>query len=171
MEATMRHPEKLVRIFGLLALAAATIIFISACKAKETTEAGVVEKAAPADQITMPMVASVLGKAEADHSGAFDMTIGDNELWIVYHFYTPEIQDIDDDIGVDMAPKIKELYKTFKTLDRVVFVVHVSHPDSIPEWKPYCAFVMTRKVIKETNWTDLLDRDFFKVVQELRYAQ
>jgi len=171
MEVTMRYSKKLVRFFGLLALVGATMIFISACKAKETTEAGAAEKAEPADQITMPMVAAVLGKAEAEHSGVFDMTIGDNELWIVYHFYTPEIQDINDDIGTDMAPKIKELYKTFKTLDRVVFVVQVSHPDSPMEWKPYCAFVMTRKVIKETNWTDLLDRDFFQVVQELKYAQ
>jgi len=167
----MHHQKNSVRTFGLLILAAATMIFMSACQAKEKTETGVVEKATPADQISLPMVAAVLGKAEAERSGAFDMTIGDNELWIVYHFYTPEIQDINDDIGVDMAPKIKELYKTFKTLDRVVFVIHVSHPDSASEWKPYCAFVMTRKVIQETNWTDLLDRDFFNVVQELKYAQ
>jgi len=30
---------------------------------------------------------------------------------------------------------------------------------------------MTRKVINETNWTDLLATEFFKVVLELKYAE
>jgi hypothetical protein len=170
----MHHLEakKILRIFGLLTLVVSMAIFISACKGKEKTEAPSVEKAAvQPEEITMDTVSAVLGKAEAEKSGIFDLAKTDHELQVVYHFYTLEMKDIDDDIGVEMGPKIKDLYKKFKIIDRVVFAVQVSHPDTLSEWKPYCFFVMTRKVIRETNWTDLLDTDFFKVVQELKYVE
>jgi hypothetical protein len=38
------------------------------------------------------------------------------------------------------------------------------------EWKPYCTFVTTRKLIQETNWTNLPAKGFFQVVLELKYA-
>lgn len=170
----MHHSEtkKTIRTFGLFILVLSTATFISACKGKEKTEAPAVEKAAvQPEEITVDTLSAVLGKAEAEKSGIFDLDKTDNEVQVVYHFYTPEMKDIDDDIGVDMGPKIKALFKKFNTIDRVVFAVQVSHPNTSEEWKPYCSFVMTRKVIKETNWTNLLDADFFQVVQELKYVE
>jgi hypothetical protein len=161
-----------LKSFGFLMLALSLMIFMSACKGKEKAEAPAAEKAAAQPEaINVQTLANVLGTAEAEHSGIFDLTKGDNELWIVYHFYTPEMSDIDDDIGVEMAPKIEALYKKFKDIDRTVFVVQVSHPDSPLEWKPYCSFVMTRKVVRETGWGNFLAAELFKICQDIQYKK
>jgi len=166
------EPKNILRIFGSLMLAFALTIFMSACKGQQRAEAPAAEKASDQPQvIDIQTLSTVLGKAEAEHSGIFDLTKGDNELWIIYHFYTPEMSDIDDDIGVEMAPKIQELYKKFKDIDRTVFVVQVSHPDSPLEWQPYCSFVMTRKVARETNWGNLLAAELFKICQDIQYRK
>jgi hypothetical protein len=166
------EPKIILRIFASLMLAGALTIFLPACKGQPQAEAPAAEKAsAQPEVIDIQTLSTILGKAEADHSGIFDLTKGDNELWIVYHFYTPEMSDIDDDIGVEMAPKIEELYKKFKDIDRTVFVVQVSHPDSPLEWEPYCSFVMTRKVAKETDWGNLLAAELFKICQDIQYKK
>ena len=161
-----------LRILGFLALIIWATFFMSACKGKEKAEAPATEKTGlQAEDISLDTISAVLGKPEAEKSGIFDLGKSENELQIVYHFYTPEPKDIDDDIGADLASKIQELYKKFKTVDRVAFAIHVFHAGLSVEWKPYCTFVMTRKVINETNWTDLLATEFFKVVLELKYAE
>ena len=158
-----------LKFFGFLMLAFSLMIFMPACKGQQRTEAPAAEKAP--EEISVQSLATVLGKAEAEHSGIFDLTKGNDELWIIYHFYTPEMSDIDDDIGVEMAPKIQELYKKFKDIDRTVFVVQVSHPDSPLEWQPYCSFVMTRKVVRETDWGNLLAAELFKICQDIQYKK
>jgi hypothetical protein len=161
-----------LRILGFLALIIWATFFMSACKGKEKAEAPATEKTAlQAEDISLDTISAVLGKPEGDKSGIFDLDKSENELQVNYHFYTPEAKDIDDDIGLDLAPKIQELYKKFKTIDRVAFVIHVFHAGLSAEWEPYCSFAMTRKVINETNWTDLLATEFFKVVLELKYAK
>lgn len=153
-------------------LALTVTVFLSACKGKEQAETGAFDRAAArAEQIDVQTVSTVLGKAEAEKSGIFDLTYGDNELWVVYHFYTPEIEDIDDDIGMEMAPKIQALYGKFKSIDRVIFVIQVSHPQSPAEWAPYCSFVMTRKVVNETKWANLLAAELFKICQDIQYVK
>jgi hypothetical protein len=169
------HPFKSrnnLKILGFLALIIWATFFMAACKGKEKAETPATENTAlQAEDISLDTISAVLGKPEAEKSGIFDLGKSENELQIVYHFYTPEAKDIDDDIGLDLAPKIQELYKKFKTIDRVAFAVYVFHAGLSAEWKPYCTFVMTRKVINETNWTDLLATEFFKVVLELKYAE
>ena len=70
-----------------------------------------------------------------------------------------------------MAPKIQALYRKFKSIDRVVFKVDVFERRDVIEWRNYCSFATTRRLIDETNWTSLLLKDFFKVVLELKYAE
>jgi hypothetical protein len=114
---------------------------------------------------------AVFGQADAQLSGIFDLIKSDNEITIVYHFYTSEPKDIDDDIGIEMGPKIKAFYQKYKTLDRVLFNVEVIRSGLDSDWKPYCAFRMTRKIIEETNWTEILDKDLFKAAENLTYVE
>ena len=162
---------KISRLGLLFALGGAAALTLAGCKANEPAGGAEPGKAAvKAEMITPSSVSTVLGKASAEQSGLFDLTKGDTEYWIDYHFYTPEAKDIDDDIGLDMAPKIEALYKKFKTLDRVHFVIVAFHAGSSVEWKPYCSFVITRKLINETDWANFLAPNFFRIVLELIYA-
>jgi hypothetical protein len=161
----------LLRISGFLLLVLATSFYLAACRGKDQPRPASQEKAPRAEEISLDTVAEVLGKAEAEKSGIFDLVPGEKELTVLYHFYTPEQKDIDDDIGRDIAPKIKALFKKFNSLDRVVFDIRVMRSGLDTDWTPYCSFVLTRKTFNETNWADLLDSDFFKVVEALTYAK
>ncbi len=152
------------KIFGLAAL----VLFISFAlfSCKSDTEAS---KGAAQENITLAALADVMGKAGAQHSGIFDLTQSEGELFIVYHFYTIEQKDIDDDVGVEIGPKIRDLYKKFKTLDHVYFDVDVWRSGVDSDWTSYCHFLMTRAVFDKTNWTGVLDTEFFKTVLDLKY--
>ncbi len=133
-------------------------IFIPACKEKE-------EPSAQAEVITLQTFAEVLGKAEAQTSGIAELEKTAEELVVHYHLYLPEPQDFDALIGKDLAPKIEQLYKTFKTIDKVKFAVETPDLAENGEWRPYCSFHMTRKIYNQLNWTNLLARDLFKVCE------
>jgi hypothetical protein len=142
---------------SLLVVAFLAALFIPACKGKKEAPA------APAEEITLQTFAAVLGNAEAETSGIAALEKTDTGLVVNYHLYLPEAQDFDELIGKDLAPKIEQLYKTFKTIDEVTFDVRTPDVAGTGAWRSYCSFDMTRKIYNELNWTNLLARDLFKV--------
>jgi hypothetical protein len=147
-------------VFGLFTLAS--------CKknvpapGSETTE----KPKTPALLSDDPMYA-VLGKADTDISGAADIQIGEDAVTVNYHYYLNKEQDFDKTFGQHIAPKIRELYAKVKEIDTVFFEVSVSDLGA-ELWKPRLHFAVNRKMIVETDWTKLLDDDFFQVVTDLK---
>jgi len=160
--------NKVLSALGLVVLVLAAAVSLSNCKAKQAAPEN--ETMGP-DRLTVEAVQAVMGKAGVRQSGVFDVSASENEYFVVYHFSTREVQDLDDDIGIEMAPKIKELYAKFKSLDRVIFDVDVWREGLDPEWISYCHFLMTRQVYDKTAWTSVLDKEFFKVVLDLNYNE
>jgi hypothetical protein len=152
---------------GLTALSFLVLLSVTACQKGENIEAQAEETAAA--PIPAPDLYSILGKAEAQNSGAFDVQKGAEETLVVYHFYATDLSNFDKDFGQALAPKIQELFKQLKDIDLVVFDVYVPSEGTEP-WRPYVHFAVTRKIIEETDWTKLLDVDFFQVVQDLKYS-
>jgi hypothetical protein len=140
----------------MAALVILTAISISACKGKTGAPAAV-------EPLSLDAVTEVMGKASAQVSGVHELTKTADGYEINYHLYLPTAQDFDREIGADLAPKIERLYKTFPSLDLVTFSVETPDVANTSEWRPYCAFDMTRKVYQQLNWTNLLARDLFKV--------
>lgn len=169
---TMLKPMNPVRLaFAVAVIGAAVVLMPAACKTNEPASGTSAEKpAALAEGIDLAAVSEVLGKPGLESSGAYNLVKGDTEYWIVYQFFTQESKDIDDDIGMDLGPKIQALYKKFPALDRVHFVVDVYYAGSSTAWRPYCSFAMTRKVFNETDWTNLLSAELFKVVLDLKHV-
>jgi len=112
---------------------------------------------------------SVLGKAEAQNSGVFDVQKGVEETLVVYHYYATDLGSFDKDFGQALAPKLRELYKKLKDIDRVAFDVFIPS-EGVEPWRPYVHFTVTRKIMEETDWTKLLDVDFFQTVLDLKYS-
>jgi hypothetical protein len=127
--------------------------------------------ATAAEELTLEGLYGILGQGEAENSGIVDLAKSETELIVTYHFYEARKKGLEDRIGPDMAPKIQALYRKIRTIDRVVFKVDVFERRDVLEWRPYCTFVTTRRLIDETNWTSFLLKDFFKVVLELKYAE
>jgi hypothetical protein len=156
--------ENLIVIFGFLILGVLLVAFPTACKKveKKTTESVAISE---------EMLIPIFGDPKDAHSGVVDISQSATELTLAYHFYTQEISDFDDDIGRDLAPKIREFYKKFPQIDRVVFGVSLPSATDETGWKSYVTFVVTKKLVTETDWTKLLDDDFLKTVLEVKYVE
>ncbi len=148
---------------SLLFLAFLAAMLLPACKEKEGTSS-------PAEEISLQTFAAILGNAEPQTSGIAELEKTDQGLVVSYHLYLPEAQDFDELIGKDLAPKIEQLYKTFKTIDNVTFDVETPDVSGSGAWRSYCSFDMTRKVYNQLNWTNLLAADLFKVCK-VSYAK
>jgi hypothetical protein len=156
----MRFARIMLRISGYLAIAAVVAAGAYFCKGKESPEIST---------ITADSLADVLGRADGSRSGLVDMSKSGDEIRLTYLLYVPDRSMLDQLIGAEIAPKIRELYGKYKGIDRVVFSVETALTGSVPPGVPYCSFVMTRDVFNKTNWSGLLDRDLFKICRDVTY--
>jgi hypothetical protein len=171
------RPWNLLRIFVVLAVIVLLAAFSTVCKGKKgemTEKVEPTEKTEMAESPdTMANLRTILGEAKEDFPGVEDIEQTEGEL-IVYYRFIPENSDaLQEELGEDLAPKIKQIYETDKTADIIQFVVSVPFVDETggTSYKRQLSFVMTRKIFEETDWTGLLSRDFLKVVQDLKAVE
>jgi hypothetical protein len=136
--------------------------------AEETEAAAPTEMAATADPISG--LRAILGEAKEDYPGAQDIEQTGNELTIYYRFIPKDANTLQQELGEDLAPKIKKIYETDKAVDVLRFSVSIPFSEETggTDFKRQLSFTMTRKIFVETDWTGLLSRDFLKIVQDLR---
>jgi len=165
----MKMSKRWSLCFWVVFAGLSTLFFPGACKAKEEAMAEKVE--VELDEITLDTIKPIMGEAKDDMSGVIDLTKGENELIMAYRFYTTDTADLDSRIGLDLAPKLKTLYRQFKLLDRIFIGLNIPRAGAPGEWKPYVSFVVTRKIMNETDWAAVLEEDFLKATQDLKYAE
>jgi hypothetical protein len=156
----MRFAKTILKISSYLVIAALVAAGAYFCKGKESPDVS---------GVTMDALSDVLGRADGSRSGLVDMSKSGDEIRLTYLLYVPDRSMLDQLIGAEIAPKIRELYGKFRGIDRVVFSVETALTGSVPPGVPYCSFVMTRDAFNKTNWSGLLDRDLFKICREVTY--
>jgi hypothetical protein len=153
-----------IRLLGLALLAVAIVGFLGACKGKETEEAQAVQQA---EAINLETLKPIFGEAKDDVSGVADVTSDAAALIVAYRYYDADLQNLENDLVTELAPKIQELYKTFRSLDRVVFEITVNS-EAPGEWKPYVSFALIRKIVDEIQWSGILAEDFLRAVLDYK---
>ncbi len=164
--------SKVMKALGIAVLMAGLVLSFAACKKAE----GPKPAADPAAPKMKPMnevrdeVIAALGQADADHSGAFEVDMGTmaDLVTVNYHQYLLASDAFDTVFPPLIAPKIRDLYRKVKGIDKVAFDVSVPTEDPTV-WKPKLHFLVTRKVVEETDWSKLLDADFFQIVLDLKH--
>jgi hypothetical protein len=158
------------KLFVVGALAVCAILISVACGKAEAPKpaAEQVVAKAPAELSVNDEIVAVLGRAEAQVSGVFDVQTAAEGIAINYHHYLLQADAFDTDFPKAIAPKIRDLFAKVKSLDRVTFDVSIP-TESAEVWKPMLHFAVTRKLIEETDWTKLLDADFFQIVLDLKH--
>jgi hypothetical protein len=151
-------------LLGLTLLAVAVAGFFGACKGKEAKEIKAVQSA---EAISLDKLKPVLGEAKDDVSGVVDVTSDAAQLIIAYRYYDADLQNIDNDLVTELAPKIQKLYRDFRGLDRVVFEI-TANTVTPGEWKPYISFALTRKIVDEIQWSGVLAEDFLRMVLDYK---
>jgi hypothetical protein len=147
-------------VIGLLLIA-----FLGACKSEEKKE-----EEGEMLIISKEMLIPILGEGKGSVSGLIDFGQSQDKLEISYYFFTEEIGDFDEEIEADLAPKIQELYNKISQVDRVAYTVYVPEMRE-PPYKPYVSFATTRELVEKTNWMNLLELEFFKVVLDVKYYE
>jgi hypothetical protein len=172
-----KHPRNLFHLFVLLAMVLLVATFSTVCKSKNAKMA---EKTEPAEQAemaetpdTLATLRTILGEAKEDYPGVEDIEQSGTELTVYYRFVPKDANALQEELGEDLAPKIKQIYETDKTVDIIQFVVSIPFVEEAggTSYKRQMSFVMTRKIFTETDWSGLLGRDFLKVVQDLKAAE
>jgi hypothetical protein len=118
--------------------------------------------------IKKDMLTPILGEGEGSVSGIMDVEQTLGELQISYYLAIDDLSTFDDEIERELAPKIPALYKKFLEIDRTLFTVNVPRTGE-PPYRPYVSFAVTRKLVRETEWSNLLELKFFEVVLDVEY--
>lgn len=149
-------------VAAAMLLSLAMIAFLGVCKGKAVDEA---KSDVPAGIVSLETLKPVLGEAKDDVSGILDVTQNEGEVVLNYRYYDDDLQNIDNDMVTELAPKIQALYKDFRSLDRVVFRISIN--GATPgEWKLYSSFALTRKIVGEIQWSGILAEDFLRAALE-----
>ena len=150
--------------WGLAVVALAGLVLGSAAACKS-------EKPAPPKvkkELSLGVLTPVFGVARDANSGLADFTQSDEEIILSYHLYLTDRTNADREIARDLAPKIRSLFGRFGAVDRASFEVSLPDQSSPDDWKPYVSFVLTRKIVKEAGWSELLDTDLLRVAIDVK---
>jgi hypothetical protein len=145
--------------------------FSAACKAKneekpaETAAAPMVEQPDPIAKIK-----SILGEPQDDVPGAEAVELNGSVLGVNYRFIPKNEETFQEDLGEDLAKKVRQIFEADKNIGRIDFVVDIPFVDETGgrAFKTKVTFTITRKIYEDTDWTGVFDKDFLKVVQDLR---
>ncbi len=149
------------------------LVLFSLCKSSEKAEEkGAEEKVEKSamEILSVEKLIPIFGESTGTQSGISDLSQSEEEILINYNLYVADMSKFDEEIGTDMAPKIQKFYEEFKTPDRVAFRVFVPSSEEEP-WKQYVFFVVTRKLVEQTEWNNLLAIEFLRAVEELKYYE
>jgi len=167
-----REPRKSWRarptiLFGLAVVAAAAFGVALACRSEKPASLAKA-RIETGGKLSMAVLAPVFGDAKDVRSGLSDFTQSDREIILSYHLYLADPTDADREIARELAPKIRRLYGRFPGVDRASFEISLPDPASPDAWKPYVAFALTRKVVKELGWSDLFDTDLLSAALDVK---
>jgi hypothetical protein len=165
MNAQEIRRSPMLRGLGFAALVGFVLAGAAACRAEKP--------AAPKteEMLSLAAMTPVFGNARDAKSGLADFTQSDTEIVVSYHLYLTDLTNADNEIARDLAPKIRKLYGHFPSVDRVRFEVSLPDQSSPDGWNPYVSFSLTRKIVKEIGWSDLLDTDLLSAAIEVNRKQ
>lgn len=149
------------------------IIFLAGtnygCKSK-TTEESKAEEKGEVEILSADMLYPIFGRGEEETSGIYDVNQTGEDVFISYRYVPPDPEKDYDEIGKELAPKIKNFYEKFPKIDRTVFEIYVPTEEELG-WKKFVSFDMTRKIFNEVEWTDLMNIDLLRIVENVNYSE
>lgn len=159
----MKITKRNLSVVAGLVIVVFFMAFLVACKSEEK-----VEEKGEEIEITKEMLTPIFGDAEGLVTGIMDVEQTMDDLQISYFLSIEDMSNFDDEIERALAPKIPELYKKFPEIDRTVFTINVPQTGE-PPYRPYVSFALDRKLVEETEWSNLLELEFFEVVKDVKY--
>ncbi len=161
----MKRNKKIQSLIFPLITGILLITFFGACKSEQKTEEQKEQLL-----ISKDLLVPILGEGEGSVSGLIDVETTADELKLSYYVFIEDMGRFNEEIERNLAPKIQEMYRTIPELDRVAFTIYVPTEDEIP-YKPYVSFTITRDLMEKTDWSNLLELEFFDTVLDVKYYE
>lgn len=116
-------------------------------------------------------VLATIGTAPNDDStgGVGAKLEGEGHVLLGYRFFPVGISELDREIGVDLAPKLREAFEKHAELQKLTVNLYLPYQDVYgnESWELTMRFVFDRDLYQKINWANFQRQDLLKVVKDL----
>ena len=126
------------------------------------------EQVAP--DLAQQVLATIGTAPNDDSSGGVSAKLeGDGHVLLGYRFFPVGISELDREIGVDLAPKLREAFEKHPELQKLTVNLYLPYQDVYgnESWELAMRFVFDRELYGKINWENFTRQNLLKVVKDL----
>lgn len=117
-------------------------------------------------------IKTVLGTPKGDSdSGVVGLQYLPPNVTVDYHLYPSGLTSYPEEIGIELAPKVKQLFTKDASIEKLTFNVIFPYQDRYGNitWRPYCSFSITKQTYNRINWDNFASQDLLSVAEGVQY--
>jgi hypothetical protein len=118
------------------------------------------------------LVREIFGRPDnVEDSGVISVEYEQPDCVIHYNFNPPGKSKYEEELGKELADKIKKLFESDEDIGNVLITVFGLHTDSYGDygWKPTLYFEMDRQTFKSIDWKGFRKKSLLEAVQNLKW--
>ena len=93
------------------------------------------------------------------------------ECMIHYHFFPIGISDYEKELCIDLAPKIKKYFESYRSIWELNILIKSPFQDIYGNltWKPVFSAKFSRDIIEKINWNNFIKKDLLEVAENVMW--
>lgn len=106
-----------------------------------------------------------------ESSGVAKIIYSESDSAIHYNFYPVGLFKYEDELGVELASKIRRLYEVGGKFNSIVFLIRGLFQDKYgkSQWLPILSLEFTRPIYNRINWDNFIKQDLLKVAKNVTW--
>ena len=107
----------------------------------------------------------------SESSGVGSIRYGEDNSVIHYMFYPVGFFKYEDELGVELASKIRKLYGVGGKFNNITFLIEGLFQDKYgkSQWLPILSFEFTKPIYNRINWQNFINQDLLKVAKNVTW--
>ncbi|NLU09429.1 MAG: hypothetical protein GXW90_00515 [Tepidanaerobacter acetatoxydans] len=103
-------------------------------------------------------------------SGMTNYQINGSEATIEYNYFPVGISPFDEELGVHLSSKIKDLFEQ-DYFDKITIIAKGPFDDGYGNynWVPLISFEFTREIYDKINWDNFVSQNLVKISQNVKF--
>lgn len=158
--AKRTKPNKIIESITMVASVVLVLCFFGGCKK---------EKSVPNPKT---LVWEIFGRPDKiEDSGVVLVEYEQPECVIHYNFYPRGKSKYKEELGAELTPRLKKLFKRDKNIENAVITIFGPFTDTYGRYgrKPVLSFEFGRETFNSIDWNDFVKQDLLEVVKNLRW--
>lgn len=118
-------------------------------------------------------VLAAIGTAPNDESsGAVSAKLeGKGRVLLGYRHYPLSAENINNEIGMMLAPKLRKVFEKHSDLQAVIVNVYAPFQDQYGNvtWEKYVTFTFDRELYEKINWQNFITKNLLQVAKDVKW--